>query len=159
MFEADEGIQKLKARFPHVVLEASPASGETCAAVRAVDLLPVCQLLRDDPDLAYDLCLFVSAIDQLDLGLSPRFVAVYQLYSRQHRRRLRLHVPLSGDPPMVDSVTPVWRAADWHERETFDLFGVRFRGHPEMRRILLPHDWVGHPLRKDYALGLSLIHI
>jgi NADH-quinone oxidoreductase subunit C len=126
---------------------------EVTVVVRAADILPICRFLRDDPDLAFDLCLFVSAVDQLDRGLVPRFVAVYQLYSLRHRRRLRLKVPLSGDPPVMDSVTSVWRAADWHERETYDLFGIQFKGHPEMRRILMPHDWVGHPLRKDYALG------
>jgi NADH dehydrogenase I D subunit len=97
--------------------------------------------------------LFVSAIDQLDLGYANRFVAVYQLYSLRHNRRLRLKVPLSGDPPSVESVTQVWPAADWHEREAYDLFGIRFKNHPELRRILLPHDWAGHPLRKDYPLG------
>jgi NADH dehydrogenase I D subunit len=89
----------------------------------------------------------------LDLGLSPRFEAVYQLYSLKHRRHLRLKAPLTGDSPTVDSVSSVWPAADWHEREVFDLFGINFKGHPEMRRILLPHDWVGYPLRKDYPLG------
>ncbi len=153
MVEADMSVQKLNERFPGSVLDVSDFRGETAATVRAADILPICRFLRDDPDLAYDLCLFVSAVDQLALGWSPRFVGVYQLYSLKHRRRLRLKVPLSGDPPVVDSVTSVWPAADWHERETFDLFGVHFRGHPEMRRILLPHEWVGHPLRKDYPLG------
>jgi len=146
-------IRRLKERFPRAVLDASEFRGESVIVVRAVDILAVCQFLRDDDQLAYDLLLFVSAIDQVDLGLSPRFVALYQFVSLKHGRRLRLKVPLSGDAPTVDSVTPVWPAADWHERETYDLFGIRFRGHPEMRRILLPYDWVGHPLRKDYPLG------
>jgi NADH dehydrogenase I D subunit len=160
----DISIRKLAERFPHAVLAVAPSDfpGETTALVRAADLLPVCQFLRDDPDLAYGLCLFVSAVDQLELrdavsptggALPPRFVAVYQLFSLKHNRRLRLKALLAGDPPVVDSVTSVWPAADWHERETFDLFGIRFKGHPEMRRILLPHDWVGHPLRKDYPIG------
>ena len=113
----------------------------------------VCRFLRQDPDLAYDLCLFVSAVDRSALGLSPRFVVVYQLYSLKHNRRLRLKVPVSGQAPQVDSVTSVWPAADWHERETFDMFGIRFKEHPELQRILMPEDWVGHPLRKDYPLG------
>jgi NADH-quinone oxidoreductase subunit C/D len=146
-------VERLRERFPQAVLDASEFRGETTIVVRATELLPICQFLRDDADLAFDLCLFVSAVDQLDLGLSPRFVAVYQLYSLKHRRRLRLKVPLSGDAPTVDSVSTVWSAADWHEREAYDLFGIRFKDHPELRRILLPHDWLGHPLRKDYALG------
>ncbi len=153
MIEGDVSVQKLRERFPEGVLGVDGFRGETVIVVRGTDILPICQFLRTDPDLAYDLCLFVSAIDQLDLGVSPRFVAVYQLYSLKHRRRLRLKAPLSGDRPIVDSVTQVWPAADWHERETFDLFGIQFRGHPEMRRILLPHDWLGHPLRKDYDIG------
>ena len=159
-------VQELKERFPQAVLDVSEFRGETTLFVRAADILPVCQFLRDDPNLAYDLCLFVSAVDQLDLqaggargeqGSKSRFVAVYQLYSLKYNRRLRLKAPLAGDPPLVppsvDSVTSVWPAADWHERETFDLFGIRFKSHPELRRILLPHDWVGHPLRKDYPIG------
>ncbi len=146
-------VLKLRERFPRAVLEASQFRGETMVTLHPAELLSVCQFLRQDPDLAYDLCLFVSAIDQLDLGRSPRFVGVYQLYSLKRNWRLRLKVPVSGDPPTLDSVSSVWRAADWHEREAFDLFGIRFRGHPELRRIMMPQDWVGHPLRKDYPLG------
>ena len=153
MNQVDLTIQKLRAQFPAAVLDVGDYRGETTVVIRAAELLPICRFLRDDPDLAFDLCIFVSAIDQLDLGPSPRFVSVYQLYSLKHHTRLRLKAPLSGDPPTVDSVTPIWPAADWHERETYDLFGVQFKGHPELRRILLPHDWQGHPLRKDYALG------
>ena len=153
MSEDNTSVSKLKDQFPQSVLDAGQFRGETTIVVRAADILPICQFLRDDPDQAYDLCLFVSAVDQLGLGLSPRFEAVYQLYSLKHQRRLRLKAPLSGDSPTVDSVSSIWPAADWHEREVFDLFGIYFKGHPEMRRIMLPHDWVGHPLRKDYPIG------
>jgi NADH-quinone oxidoreductase subunit C/D len=153
MYEGDLSIQELNERFPQTVLEVGEFRSETTITVRAADLLSICRFLRDDANQAYDLCLFVSAVDQLDLGLSPRFVAVYQLYSLKHRRGLRLKVPLSGDQPAVDSVSSIWPAADWHEREVLDLFGFQFKDHPEPRRILLPHDWVGHPLRKDYPLG------
>jgi NADH-quinone oxidoreductase subunit C/D len=153
MIEGEPSVSNLRDRFPQSVLDLSQFRGETTVIVRAADILPICRFLRDDPDQAYDLCLFVSAIDLLGLGLSPRFETVYQLYSLKHRRRLRLKAPLAGDQPSIDSVSSVWPAADWHEREVYDLFGVQFKGHPEMRRILLPHDWVGHPLRKDYPLG------
>lgn len=153
MFESDLVGDKLTERFPQAVLDIDGFRDETTVVVRASEILAVCQFLRDEPDLAYDLCLFVTAIDQLELGLSPRFVAVYQLYSLQHRRRLRLKVPLMGGQPAVDSVASVWPAADWHEREAFDLLGIQFTGHPELRRILMPEDWIGHPLRKDYDLG------
>lgn len=153
MSAADATVQRLRERYPASIQDVRVFRGETTVVIPAADILPVCRFLRDEPDLSYDLCLFVSAMDRLDMGLSPRFVAVYQLYSLKHRRRLRLQAPLSGDPPTIDSVTSVWPAADWHERETYDLFGIHFRGHPELRRILLPHDWVGHPLRKDYPLA------
>jgi NADH-quinone oxidoreductase subunit C/D len=153
MIEGEPSVSKLRERFPQSVLDLTQFRGETTVVVRAVDILPICRFLRDDPDQAYDLCLFVSAVDLLDLGLSPRFEAVYQLYSLKHRHRLRLKAPLAGDPPTIDSVSSIWPAADWHEREVYDLFGIQFKGHPEMRRIMLPHDWVGHPLRKDYPIG------
>jgi NADH-quinone oxidoreductase subunit C/D len=153
MAKGDTSVEKLRERFSRAVLEVGEFRGETTVTIHARDLVPVCQFLRDDPELAYNLCLFVSAVDQRDLGLLPRFVGVYQLYSLKHGRRLRLKVPLSGDPPVVDTVSTVWPAANWHEREAYDLFGIQYRGHPELRRIMLPDDWVGHPLRKDYPLG------
>lgn len=161
MSTSNPSVHKLEARFPQAVLGVTDFRGETTVLVRASDIVPICRFLRDDPDLAYDLCLFVSAIDQLHLpnpitsrdGGPCRFVVVYQLFSLKHNRRLRLKAPVPGDPPRIDSVASIWPAADWHERETFDLFGIHFRGHPDLRRILLPHDWVGHPLRKDYPLG------
>jgi len=153
MIEGEPSVSKLRDRFPQSVLDLSQFRGETTVVVRAADILPICRFLRDDPEQAYDLCLFVSAVDLLALGLSPRFEAVYQLYSLKHRRRLRLKALLAGDQPAIDSVSSVWSAADWHEREVYDLFGIQFKGHPEMRRILLPHGWVGHPLRKDYPIG------
>ncbi|MGD8623651.1 MAG: NADH dehydrogenase (quinone) subunit D [Anaerolineae bacterium] len=151
----DEGlsVRKLRERFPQAVLDASDRFGETVVTVLGSEIVPVCRFLRDDPALAYDLCLFVSAVDQREMGRLPRFVGVYQLYSLKHNRRLRLKVPLAGDSPAVDSVSEVWPAADWHEREAYDLFGVHYQGHPELERILMPFDWQGHPLRKDYPLG------
>ena len=149
-------LRQLRERFPHAVLVAGDYEVDRAVDAVVVDpaqIVEVCRFLRDEPGLAFDLCLFVSALDRLDLGLVPRFVAVYQLYSLRHNRRLRLTAPLNCDPPAIDSVSAVWPAADWHERETYDLMGIHFRGHPELRRIMLPLDWVGHPLRKDYPLG------
>jgi len=153
MIEGDMSIEKLKERFPQSVVEVVESGGETSVVVLPADILPICRFLQSDADQAYELCLFVSAVDRLDLGLSPRFESVYELYSLKHHRRLRLKAPLSGESPVVESVSSVWPAANWHERETYDLFGIQFKGHPELRRIMLPHDWVGHPLRKDYPIG------
>ena len=82
----------------------------------------------------------------------PRFEVVYHLHSFQGNERLRLKCLLAGGAPEIDSVTSVWRSADWHEREVFDLFGIVFRNHPNLRRIMMPDDWDGHPLRKDYPV-------
>lgn len=92
----------------------------------------------------------VTAVDRHPA--EPRFEVVYHLHSVDRNQRLRLKCRLPGEQPEIDSVTPVWRAAEWYERETFDLFGIRFRNHPDLRRIMLPDDWEGHPLRKDYAI-------
>lgn len=146
-------VAGLKARFGEDIIEVDTFRDEVTVKVRPERLVEVCRFLRDDPDARYDLLLFVTAVDRLPLGLEPRFEAVYQLYSLRHRRRLRLKAPVPGDPPSIASVTPVWEAANWHERETYDLFGIRFEGHPDLRRILLPHDFRGHPLRKDFPLG------
>lgn len=148
-------LSQLRERFPQAVLAGDALQGdlrgEAVVVVEETRILEVCCFLRDEPSLAYDLCLFVSAVDRLSQGLVPRFVAVYQLYSLQHNRRLRLMVPLVGDPPAVESVSSVWPAADWHEREAWDMMGIRFKGHPDLRRILLKDDFIGHPLRKDYV--------
>jgi NADH-quinone oxidoreductase subunit C len=82
----------------------------------------------------------------------PRFEVVYHLHSVENNERLRLKCRLAGNAAEIDSVTSVWRSANWHEREVFDLFGIVFRGHPDLRRIMLPEDWEGHPLRKDYPV-------
>ncbi len=160
MSDGSQSIQGIEAQFPDAVLGRETFRGETTLTVDPGSLLPLCRFLHEQPDQAYNLCLFVSAIDQSELPQAQRlgddktrFVAICQLYSLPRQHRLRLKAPLHGTTPLVDSVAEVWPAANWHEREVFDLFGIRFRGHPELRRILLPHDWVGHPLRKDYPIG------
>jgi len=146
-------VEKLKAQFPDAILSSAYFRDETTITVEAQKLLEIARFLRDDPDLSYNHLTFVTGLDQSALGQEPRFVAVYQLYSLTHRHRVRLKVPLHGNPPTVPSVVSVWPGANWHERETYDLMGIHFEGHPDLRRILLPDDWIGHPLRKDYPLG------
>lgn len=157
MTEGYINVEGLRARFPEMVLGVEEFRGETTVTVKSERIVEVCTFLRDDPDLKYDQLTFVSAVDNLARnGQSVdghRFEAVYQLHSLTHRRRLRLKAPLQGDAPRIASVVPVWPAANWHERETYDLMGVVFEGHPDLRRIMMPDDWVGHPLRKDYPLG------
>jgi len=109
-----------------------------------------CALLRDNPNCPFNLLSDVTCVDWYPS--EPRFEVIYHLYSISKKERVRLKVKLDGESPVIDSVTPLWRGANFFEREVFDLFGVRFTGHPYLRRILMPEDWEGHPLRKDYPV-------
>jgi len=152
---------KLKTKFPTAVLGSETFREETTITIDAKHLLRVAKFLRDDPELQYNLLLDVYGVDRRDLEVAPRFASTYELYSIPFNRRVRLNVPLADAPtngskdalPKVDSVTGVWSTANWLERETYDLMGIEFTGHPWLHRILMPQDWVGHPLRKDYPLG------
>jgi NADH-quinone oxidoreductase subunit C len=150
MSEEHAVVKKLREAFPEAVEEVGEFRGQVWAVVRREDLLKVCLFLRDDPELAFDFLSFVCGVDYLPR--EPRFDLVYQLYSTKSHNRFRLKTRVGSQDPTVSSVTSVWATADWHERETFDLMGIGFENHPDLRRILLPPDWVGHPLRKDYPL-------
>ena len=113
-------------------------------------LREACQLLRDDPACPFNYLADVTCVDWYPSD--PRFEVVYHLLSISKKERVRLKVRLSEESPVVDSVTSVWPGANYFEREVFDLFGVRFTGHPYLRRLLMPEDWEGHPLRKDYPV-------
>ncbi len=116
------------------------------------DGLPdVLRALRDDAVLAFDLLSDLTAVDYL--GRSPRFEVVYQLQSIPKHHRLRVKVPVDGPEPVVPTASGVWKSALWAEREAFDMFGIRFAGHPDLRRILMYPEFQGHPLRKDYPLN------
>lgn len=156
----DLTYDKLKTNFPDAVLGKEDFRDETTITVSPDSLLKVAKFLRDDPELRYNLLLDVYGVDRLKLGQSPRFASTYELFSVPHARHVRLNVPLDDVPqngkdalPKVDSVTGVWSTANWLERETYDLMGIEFKGHPWLHRILLPQNWVGHPLRKDYPIG------
>lgn len=145
-------VQRLRERLADAVLEVRRWRNETTVRLAPEGLLPACRLLRDEDDLAFDLLASITGVDRLRLpDPAPRFEVVYHLYSLRHKRRLRLKVRVEADRA-VPSVTGVWATADWHEREVFDLFGVPFAGHPDLTRILMPDDWEGHPLRKDYPV-------
>jgi NADH-quinone oxidoreductase subunit C len=148
-------LQRLRERFADALLEVRVWRNETTVIFGCPELVQACRFLKDDPDLAFDFLSDVTAVDRLQLPESrPRFEIVYHLYSLPHKRRLRLKVRVD-EGEAVPSVTPVWETANWHEREVFDLFGIPFEGHPDLRRILMPDDWEGHPLRKDYPVAAS----
>jgi len=126
--------------------------GEITFYIRRKHLLDVVWVLRDDPGLRFEFCSGVSGVHYP--GEPGRELhAVYHLLSMTHNRRIRLEVAAPDDDPHIPSVVPVYPTADWHERETYDFFGIIFDGHPSLTRIEMPDDWPGHPQRKDYPLG------
>lgn len=142
--------EKLKKEFPKAVLEASTFRNELTVFIAKDSIVEVSKFLRDDPDLNFD---FLSDLCGVDKTPSDNTLeVVYHLYSinKNHRVRLKAKVPTSK--PNISSVVDVWKTADWHEREAYDLVGIIFDGHPDLRRILTPDGFEGHPLRKDYPL-------
>jgi NADH-quinone oxidoreductase subunit C len=142
-------IVALQAAFPGTVTHVSYWVGDWTVVVPAARILEVAKYLREAPETAFDLCSDVTATDWPPRA--ERFDVVYCLYSIRHRHRLRVKA-LVGDKQPIASVTPVWPSSNWLEREVFDMFGIEFAGHPDLRRILMPDDWQGFPQRKDYPL-------
>ena len=140
----------IEAALPGATRDEIEHRGQITVEVAPDRLLEVARFLATAP-LAFTL---LSDVTCADFPEEPgRFRVAYHLYSMDSGTRLRLRVWAGADDPQVDSVTSVWPTADWHERETYDMFGVRFRGHPDLARILMPLDWEGHPLRRDYPVG------
>ena len=144
-----EIAEKLKAKNEAWVGDVKDALGEVTVTVPAAEVANVCGFLKKTHgfDMLADLCGCDRGPEE-----DPRFEVNYHLFSTTHFNRIRIKVELSEDSPNVESVTSVWRTANWHERETYDLVGIVFDGHPDLRRILLPSDFDGHALRKDYPL-------
>ena len=130
------------------VLASHAFRGDATAIVPREKLLDVCHFLRDDAELRFDMLVDVTAVDYL--GRVPRFEVVYHLYSVPMNHRIRIKVALDESDPSLPSLVPVWVGANWLERETWDLYGIVFDGHPDLRRIYLYEEFQGHPLRKDY---------
>ena len=148
---ADSLERAMGGRFSSAVRRVVVDRGELTIALDKNRVAEVCQVLRDDPALRFELCSSVSGVDYEHQD--ERLHVVYHLTSMTYRRRIRLEVATSVADPHVASVTSVYPTADWQERETYDMFGIVFDGHPALTRILMPDDWVGFPQRKDYALG------
>ena len=144
-----EYVESLRTEDASWIVDVVDAHGEVTAIVPRESIVDVCWVLKTKYgfDLLADLCGADRGPEE-----EPRFEVNYHLFSTKHYSRLRLKVLLSEDDPKVTTVTTVWKTANWHERETYDLFGVIFDGHPDLRRILLPSDFDGHALRKDYPL-------
>ena len=147
---ANAVAERLRAWNSKAVAEVIVFRDETTIVVPREFLRAAADRCRRDAKLMYDLLTDATCVDRFPH--EPRFELSYQLVSIPRRERVRLKVRVSGNDPVVDSLVPVWPGANWLEREIFDLFGIRFNGHPDLRRILLPDDWEGHPLRRDYPV-------
>jgi NADH-quinone oxidoreductase subunit C len=145
-------LQRLRDAFSGQLLAVAPNAQPPTADVRRDRVLEILRFLRDAPEAACDYLIDLCGVDYLGRGMPERFAVVYHLmsYARRHTIRIRAFVP-EGDPE-IDSAAGLWPAADWAEREAYDMVGIRFRGHPGLSRILLPETFEGHPLRKDYPL-------
>jgi len=145
--------ERLQARFPDASIRrvTGPALRDFTLMVPADRLVEMCTFLRDDPELDFAMLSWIGGADYLPRH--PRFEVVYNLLSLSQNLRIHLKVEVAEEHPRVPTVTGVWATANWHERETYDFYGIEFTGHPDLTRILLPEDWVGWPLRKDSPLG------
>ncbi len=142
-------VEALQARFPEAIVSTHAWRGDETVVVRKEHLVEVCRFLKTDPEMDFKMPVDVCGVDYLGRK-EPRFEVVYHLYSVTKRHRIRLKVEVPEDDLEVPSVIGVWRGVDWFEREAFDMIGVRFTGHPNLKRVLLYPEFEGHPLRKDY---------
>ncbi|HWP58773.1 MAG TPA: NADH-quinone oxidoreductase subunit C [Candidatus Acidoferrales bacterium] len=145
-------IDYLREKLGEDILAAHSLRGDDTIVVPRARLKAVIRFLREDPVLRLDFLTDITAVDYWRRK-SPRFEVVYHLFSMTTHRRLRVKTPVPEDDPVVDSLVPFWRSADWLEREVWDMYGIRFSGHPDLRRVLLYEEFRGHPLRKDYPVN------
>ena len=151
-------VETVKAALGDKITDITEALGEITLTIKAVDLIEAMTELRDRPELRFEQLTDLCGVDYRDYGeggwSGPRFAVVYHLLSIAHNRRARMRVFAADDElPVVDSVIGVWPSANWYEREAFDLYGIVFTGHPDLRRILTDYGFVGHPFRKDFPLS------
>jgi NADH-quinone oxidoreductase subunit C len=148
MAENNRAIIKLKEKFSSSILDIVEFRDEVTVTVNKEQIVDICKFLKED--LNFNLLTDVTAVDYL--GSEQRFMMVYNLYSIPNKDRLRVKAPVSESDCSIETMTGVWTTANWLEREVYDLMGINFINHPDLRRILMTDDWVGHPLRKDYPL-------
>ncbi|MGR3319709.1 MAG: NADH-quinone oxidoreductase subunit C [Candidatus Anammoxibacter sp.] len=144
-------VTKVKEKFSDAVVDVQSFRNETTIILKKESIVDVCKFLRDDKALQFDYLSDLCGVDKV--AVNNTFEIVYHLYSLKNNNRIRLKAPISDlEKPSISTVSTVWPTANWHEREVYDMFGVVFDGHPDMRRILTPDGFVGHPLRKDYPV-------
>ena len=152
----------LQEKFPAAILTSHDFRGDETVVIRKESVTDIMRRLKSDAEFDFNILMDLTAVDHLQFPLPlggeggtprPRFEVVYHLYSLRKNKRLRVKVPVEEKDPLLASVTGIWPAADWYEREVWDMFGIRFTGHPHLKRILMYEEFVGHPLRKDYPVN------
>lgn len=152
-------LQRVQEKFAQDIIETHAFRGDETVIIRAGALKAVAQFLKETPELDFNFLMDLTAVDYLFFAGGrlrqdgPRFEVVYHFYSLKNNRRLRLKVPVDEDNLEVDTLTDLWASANWYEREVWDMFGIRFRGHPNLKRILMYEEFKGHALRKDYPFN------
>ena len=152
MFQETNIIEIVKSQFNDQVIESHDFRKDQTLTIRREDMLGLFKFLRDDSRLLFDFLMDLTAVDYFKKK-PIRFEVVYHLYSLKYNHRVRIKIPVAEDDNVVDSLVPLWLGANWYEREVWDLYGIKFRGHPNLRRILLYEGFKGHPLRKDYPVN------
>jgi NADH-quinone oxidoreductase subunit C len=144
-------LERLKRKFGASILETYSQHGNETAVVDGARVVEIAEFLRDDRELQFNLPVDCTAVDYLGVK-EPRFEVIWHLLSLPRKHRVRLKVRVTAENPVVPALTQVWPGMNWHERETWDLYGIRFSNHPNLKRVLLYEEFVGHPLRKDYPV-------
>jgi NADH-quinone oxidoreductase subunit C len=143
-------VDTLRSRFPETIEAINEFRGDLTVQVKKQDIVQVCEFLKNDPALSFEMLIDLLGVDMY--RPEGRFEVVYNLYSLKNKEYLRLKVLVDERDPVVPTITGVWSGANWHERETFDMIGIRFSGHPDLRRLYMPEEYVYYPLRKDFPL-------
>lgn len=144
---------KLKERFSDAVVETHDHRGDETAVVTRESFLDIARFIKADPEFNMAMLIDLTCVDGLTMNWNPRFEVIYHFYSLAHNARLRFKIRVTEKDAVVPSATSIWPAANWFEREVWDMFGIKFEGHPELKRILMYEDFKGHPLRKDYPVN------
>lgn len=138
--------KRIQEKFPNSIVKlVSDQPGDQFVVIKSQAIKEICKFLRDDQDLQFDFLDCVTGVDDRET-----IWCVYHIYSIKKNHNVILKADVGKESPKIDSVVSIWETANWHEREAYDMLGIHFEGHPDLRRILLPEDWEGHPLRKDY---------
>lgn len=146
-------LEVLKGKFPQYVVSSHAQCGDETVVIKKEGILEMASFLKSEPTLDFNVLMDLTAVDYLGREELPRFEVVYHFYSLGKNRRLRVKTLVSEEDCQLDSLTSLWPNANWYEREAWDMFGVRFKGHPSLKRILMYEEFQGHPLRKDYPIN------